>query len=290
MVIHMSYQQIEETLKSSDIPTALMEFIIWSDVLEGARANLVAEQVVYVDKRLIGRNGNSIRVPHASQLSASTASEDGQMSTSDKTITATTITVDTKVYSAVSLTKELLEDFTSIDWVRLQFRNMGRAVQEYIDTQILSMLIDNAGLTRAASTPGSLKYDDVIDAVKQMAAENYRARWLIVNPAKAGDLLKDTKFIDAQSQYYRFSNLLNGEIGEFAGVRVLETTQIAASRCLLLIDPYDRDGPAAIVAYKRDITVTSDTDADYDRMRWYTTARVGMNVVRPTGILLISST
>lgn len=286
----MSYQQIEETLKSSDIPSTLMEFIIWSDVLEGARAALVAEQVVYVDKRLIGRDGVSIRVPHASQLTASTKAEDNQMTTSDKTITATVITVDTKVFSAVSLTKELLEDYPSINWVRLQFRNMGRAVQEYVDTTITSLLIDNAGLTRAAATAGTLAYNDVVDGIKQMAAQNFRARWLIVNPAKAGDLLKDTKFINAQNQYYRFSDLLNGEIGEFAGVRVLETTQLAATRCLMVIDPYDSDGPAAIVAYKRDITVTSDTDVDYDRTRWYTTLRVGMGVVRATGILLISST
>jgi len=286
----MSYQQIEEVLKSSDVDSDLMQFIVWSDVLEGARAALVAEQVIYVDKRLIGRDGNSIRVPHATQLSASTKGEGEEMTTSDKTISASVITIDTKVYSAVALTKELLEDFPSIDWIRLQFRNMGRAVQEYIDSAILTLLIANAGLTMAPTVAGTFDYDDIIDAVKYMAQYDYRARWLIVNPAKSADLLKDDKFINAQSQYYRFSNLLTGEIGEFAGVRVLETTQIAATRCLMLIDPYDTDGPNAIIAYKRDLTVTSDTDADFDQTRWYTTARIGMNVVRPTGILLISST
>ena len=282
-------ETIEETLKSSDIPTELMEFIVETDVIEGARPALVAEQVVRVDRRLIGRDGNSVRFPLASQLTASTASEEGEMTTSDKTPTQVSVTIDTKVYSAVALTKELLEDYPSINWIRLHFRNMGWAVRTYIDTAIVNHLIDNAGLNFNAG--GSLSHDNVIDAVKTMAGQNFKARYLLVHPTVAGSLLKDTSFINAQSQYYRISDLLNGEVGMLAGVRVLETTQIDASRCILITDPNDTiTGPNAVVAYKRDLTVTTDTDADYDRQRWYTTMRYGLNTIQANTILLISAT
>jgi N4-gp56 family major capsid protein len=281
-------ENIEEVLKSSDVPSDLMQFIIWADVLEGARAALVAQQVVWVDKRLIGRDGNAIKIPHATQLSASTKAENEQMTASDKTITATVITVDTKGYSAVSLTKELLEDYPSIDWIRLQFRNMGKAVQEQLDSAILDLLIDNAYDEYAVGTAGSLDYDDCIGAVGTMRDTDHSPAFLVVAPSKGTDLLKDTKFINAQSQYYKFSDILNGEIGSFAGLRVLETTQMDATRALMVISPYDANGPSAVVAIKRDMTVTTETEPDYDRSNWFTTMRYGMGIVRASGVLLIT--
>jgi hypothetical protein len=165
---------------------------------------------------------------------------------------------------------------------------MGKAVQEQLDSAILDLLIDNAYDEYAVGTAGSLDYDDCIGAVGTMRDTDHSPAFLVVAPSKGTDLLKDTKFINAQSQYYKFSDILNGEIGSFAGLRVLETTQMDATRALMVISPYDANGPSAVVAIKRDMTVTTETEPDYDRSNWFTTMRYGMGIVRASGVLLIT--
>jgi len=278
-------EEFAEALKSADI-TNLIPTIIESDVIEGARAALVAEQVCHVDRRLIGQAGITIRIPKASQLDASTrADEDTQMSTSDKTITYVDVTVDTEAYAAVSLTRKLLEDQPDIDWIRLHFRNMGVAIREKIDSDIISAMVSGAH----ASTDGaSLDWDNIIDAVKVLWANKFKGPFIgLCNPAQKASLLKSTKFID--SVVYRdTTDIMNGEIGTVADVRFLSSTQVPVSTIIITIAPNSPDGASTWIAYKRDITVEQDDQPDYQRTNWYATARYGVKVVQPSAIVTVT--
>lgn len=87
-----------------------------------------------------------------------------------------------------------------------------------------------------ANTKGTLAKEDVLSAVTQIRAEKFTPNVLVVHPLKYGDLLKDSNFIDA-SKYGEREPLLNGEIGKFYGVKVLETTQVWAGVAVVAATP-----------------------------------------------------
>ena len=159
---------IEETLKGSDIDTALTTgpYLIYSEVFEGARRPLAFLTVVKEDFSLIGSAGNTIKFMSATQLAGHTSSESTILATGmtadDKTVTSASVQVTDPIWSAVEMTDILAEDYPNVEWLRMHLRNMGAAVLEYLDDAVYDVFVAASGTVTNSCT--SLDYGTVIDS------------------------------------------------------------------------------------------------------------------------------
>ena len=259
---------IEETLEAADVDTALVAgpYLIYSEMFEGPRRPLVFLATCGEDRSLIGSTGNTIKFLTASHLSASEDTEQNivtsGMAIGTKTLSMADVSVNTVIWSAVQLSDILLEDYPNIAWVQKQLANMGSAVLEKLDANVKDVFV--AGGTEVYNG-SALAYGNVIDALATMENSNWIADdenmpFLIVAPDVAGALMKDTSFVDARRYTaYEVSKMVEGEIGAFAGCRVLKTSLLDGTGHGFIVFPPDgKYGPVALIAWKRPLTVKNE--------------------------------
>ena len=286
-------ESIKEALIGSDLPAALRPALVHTEVIEGARAELIAQQMLRVDRRLIGSAGIAIEVPKASQLSTGNFTDgttDMTTGVTDKTIWNETVTIDKHKYAVYGLSKTFLENQPDIEWIRLGFNNMGAAIAEQIDSDILSTLI--AGVIASFKVDGgqnALDYNECVDAKTLLDGANFKLGYIVVHPSEHNDLIKDsTASVLDIMQYTSGEIVWNGEVGKLLDARVLKTTQMTEGSVLFVADKLHKNGPTAWIAYKRDITVDEDPDPSKEEMYWFTTVRYGVKVTQPSGLALIT--
>lgn len=287
-------ENIKEVLIGSSLPAALRPAMVETEVIEGARAELIAQQMLFVDKRLIGAAGIAIEVPKASQLSTGDFTDGttdmASASLSDKTIWNETVTINKHKWSRFTLSKTFLENQPDIEWIRLGFRNMGAAIQEQVDTDILTVLI--AAVIDSHKVDGgqnALDYNECVDGKTCLDAANFKLGYIVVHPNEHNDLIKDsTASVLDIMQYTSGAIVWNGEVGKLLDARVLKTTQMTAGQVLFVADKSHRNGPVAWIAYKRDINVDEDPDPSAEELLWFTTVRYGVKVTQPSGLALIT--
>lgn len=289
---------IQETLQSADVDYGA--FLIYAEVLEGARRPLVFFETVQEDFSLIGATGTQIYVPTATQLTATKLTstiEDtvgSGLSAVNKTISKVTINVSTYIYSCVSMSDILKEDYPNIDWMRLQLHNMGKAVMEQIDADIHSCFAAGYGVLNTVTTCG---YDEITDTLATMANNKWmldpsNPPYLIVSPQQAAVLVQDTKFLQTE-RYYNgtMPDQLEGEKGVYAGCRVLVTPLLAGlGQAYIVFPPNFKWGPVAILAWKRQMRVREQRYEEKELSILATTARCTPVVVQALGIARINVT
>ena len=110
----------------------------------------------------------------------------------------------------------------------------GRKMLEAADRYVGSVMIANAGRKDVSISiasgvnQGDALYEEIVDEVVQTLDNNdvpEDQRFIIVTPRIKAMLLKSARFTDA-SQYGSTEPIQNGEIGRFAGLRVMVTTNI----------------------------------------------------------------
>jgi len=190
------------------------------------------------------------------------------------------------IFCAVELSDVLSEDMPKIDWVRLNLRNMGLAIGEYIETAVRDLLIAGAGLTQTCAS--DLTYTDIVNAIAKQENVNWIAetRFLIVCPDSKAKLLLDTQFI-ATERYttVELANLVNGEIGKFASCRVLVSPLLDGMPYALMFVGDEKFGTVATIVYKRQLTTKSERDEKKETTFMVSSVRVGLGVVQSKGIL-----
>lgn len=260
--------------------------IIQRQIEEAARANLVAMQVVRVNRDLIGSPARSLIVGKRGTITAAAVNEGATIALVNPTYTPATLT-PTKFGVAVEITTEAINAF-QFDLINDYLAEAGYAMAKYLDTAIVVAMEaqnvwDYAGATVTATTTGVLAYDDVVSAVSAVRGQNWNPDTLVINPAQEQDLLKDTKFINAAA-YGGREPLLNAEIGKFAGLKVLVTSQVAAGSALVF------DSKRAVtVALKRDMTVKRDELPARDAIGLYVTQMAAVAVINNTAGAVITS-
>jgi len=290
--------KIQEVLESADVNYGA--FLIYSEVIEGARRPLVFFDTVTEDFSLIGSTGTQIYVPTSTQLTATklTSTIEDTISSgftvANKTISKVLVLVSTFVYSSISLTDILKEDYPNIDWLRLHLHNMGKAVMEQIDADIDSLYSAGMGIT---NTVASCNYVAVTNTLAIMAAGKWMAEpdnppFLIVGPDVAAKLVQDTLFILTERFYAGLTpQSLEGEVGRFAGCKVLQTPLLAGTGVSYIVFPPDfKWGPVAILACKRKMRVREQRYEDKELSIFATTTRYQPVVIQAAGIAKIVET
>jgi hypothetical protein len=286
---------IQEVLESANVNYGA--FLVYNEVLEGARRPLVFFETITEDFSLIGATGTQIYVPTATQLTATKLTstiEDtvsAGMVVSNKTINKIVIAVTSFIYSCVSMTDILKEDYPNIDWMRLHLHNMGKAVYEQIDADIASAYAAGYGVYSAVTT---LDYTGLTNSLAHMANNKWMADpsnppFLICSPQEAATLIQDTRFIQTDRYYNGVSSTnLEGERGVYAGCRVLVTPLLAGlGQAFIVFPPNFKWGPVAILAWKRQMRVREQRYEEKELSIFATTARVTPVVVQSLGIMRI---
>ena len=260
--------------------------VIARQIEEAARANLVAMQAVRVNRDLVGSPARSLIVGSRGTITAAAVNEGATITLVNPSYSPATIT-PTKFGVAVEITTEAINAF-QFDLINDYLAEAGYAMAKYLDSLVCTAIQaqnvwDYSGATVTATTSGVLAYDDVISAVAAVRGQNWSPDTIIINPAQQQDLLKDTKFINAAA-YGGNGPLANGEIGKFAGLKVLVTSQIASGSAVVLDSAH-----AAMVAVKRDMTVKRDELPAKDAIGLYVTEMAKAAVVNNTAAAVITS-
>jgi len=131
-----------------------------------------------------------------------------------------------------------------------------------------------------AKTKAELSYEDSVAAATKIIVEKYRPNVMVVYPEEHADLLTDSRFIDV-SQYGAREPILNGEIGKFAGLKVLVTTQIRAGVVVYLESP-----TAGLIVWKRELDLKKKEAQERDAYEFYFYAKMAAKVTVDKAVAL----
>lgn len=259
-------RQLQELAGTITTSVAALEptEIIQRKIEEEARANLIAMQVVNVNRDLIGSPARSVIIGKRGTITAAAVTEGSAITKLNPTYTPYTLT-PAKIGVGVEITYEAIEAW-HYDLINGWLAEAGYSMAKKQDEDVLGTIRTSSSVGSVdASTSGVLAYDDVVGAVTDVRGNNFNPDTLILHPNQANDLLKDTKFVNA-SAYGDRAPILRGEIGQFAGLKVLVTSQ-SADGTALVID----SKKACTVAVKRDLTVRRREEPEYDSITVYVT-------------------
>jgi len=288
---------IEETLKADDLPEGMVPELLMSQMLlTGAQIPTVWLSLVQETSELVGKDGTTIHIPFMSAMSATADTainvEDDAFSFSveDPTITKLDISVLDLLYCAFQLSRILLEDVPSIDWVRSILANAGRAIMTYMNADIRDT-ISIAGGTETYSCE-ALSYSDVIDARAKLETSGWLVgddtAYLVVSVANKNILLKENTYVAPER--YTVSDLesmVEGEIGMFAGCRVVVDPELD-DNIAFIIAGHERLGAVSLIVWKRKLQLKTEPRERKEKDFFVQTCRYKYAVVQPEGIVHIT--
>ena len=212
-------------------------------LIDEASANLVHEQ--FGQKRPIPPNGGKIiefrkftSLPKAVEPLTEGVTPDG------KSLNVTTVTATVNQYGDYITQTDMLE-LTALDNTILEAAKLlGRQAGLTLDTVVRNVLQSGTNVTycpkvengveteitsRSALTEGcQLTVDVVMQVVAKLRAQNaptINGKYVaIIHPYAAYDLMRDPEWVGAH-KYADPETLFEGEIGEIAGVRFVQTTE-----------------------------------------------------------------
>jgi HK97 family phage major capsid protein len=283
--IDSELRQLQTLAGTTTTTTAALEptEILQKQLEEAAKANLIAVGVCRVNRDLIGTPSRSLIVGTRGTTTAAAVTEGATITLANPAYTPATLT-PVKFGAAVEITTEAINGF-QFDLINDYINEAGYAMGKYLDSAVVAILMVPAASkgTVTATTSGVLSYDDIVGACGEIKADNWNPDYIVINPAQLVDLLKDTKFINA-SAYNSDVPIKNGEIGQICGCRVLVTNQQTAGSALVLDSKH-----AAMVAYKRDMTVKRDELPARDCIGLYVTQMATAAVLNQDATCLIAS-
>ena len=232
-----------QTTLLSDLSPEMKTFYDMT-LIDEASANLVHDQ--FGQKRPIPANGGkTIEFRKFSSLPKATTPITEGVTPDGKSLTVTAITATVNQYGDFITQSDVLE-LTSLDNTILEATKLlGKQAGLTLDTIVRDKLAEgtnviycpnigddgketmNVGRSLMNST-ANLRVKDIQKAVATLRGQNaptINGKYVgIIHPYIAYDLMRDPEWIDAH-KYANPTNLYEGEIGEIAGVRFVQTTE-----------------------------------------------------------------
>ena len=209
-------------------------------LIDEAQANLVHDQ--FGQKRPIPANGGkTIEFRKFAPLAKALTPLTEGVTPDGKSLEVSTITAEVAQYGDYITQSDVLE-LTALDNTILEATKLlGRQAGLTLDTIVRNVMQSGTNVTYCPKADGTAvtsrsDLDDTcqltVDVVKQVVAK-LRAQnaptiggkyVAIIHPYVAYDLMSDERWIEAH-KYAKPDNLYEGEIGEIAGVRFVQTTE-----------------------------------------------------------------
>ena len=212
-------------------------------LIDEATSNLVHDQ--FGQKRPIPKNGGkTIEFRKFAPLAKATTPLTEGVTPDGKSLSVSTITATVNQYGDFITQSDVLE-LTSLDNTILEATKLlGRQAGLTLDTIVRDVLNSGTNVTYcpkvAGGTETAVTKRSDLDATSQLTvkvlqqvvaklrgqnAPTINGKYVaIIHPYVAYDLMRDPEWIDAH-KYANPTNLYEGEIGEIAGVRFVQTTE-----------------------------------------------------------------
>lgn len=240
----LNLQLLATQVTTQDSLSAEMKTFYDMALIDEASANLVHDQ--FGQKRPIpSGGGKTIEFRKFSPLAKATTPITEGVTPAGKDLTVTAITATVNQYGDFIVQSDILE-LTALDNTILEATKLlGKQAGATLDTVVRDVLQSGTNVsycpkigadgtetevTSRASLDKTAKL--TVDVVQQVVAK-LRAQntptiggkyVAIIHPFVAYDLMRDPEWIDAH-KYTNVTNLYEGEIGEIAGVRFVQTTE-----------------------------------------------------------------
>ena len=232
------FAEVQTTLLSG--LSAEMKTFYDMTLIDEAQANLVHDQ--FGQKRPIPKNGGkTIEFRKFAPLAKALTPLTEGVTPAGKSLEVSTITAEVAQYGDFITQSDVLE-LTALDNTILEATKLlGRQAGMTLDTIVRNVMQSGTNVTYCPKADGTAvtsreALDDTcqltVDVVKQVVAK-LRAQnaptiggkyVAIIHPYVAYDLMSDERWIEAH-KYAKPENLYEGEIGEIAGVRFVQTTE-----------------------------------------------------------------
>jgi hypothetical protein len=186
---------------------------------------------------------------------------------------------------------------------------MGLAIMEYLDASIADLYESGAATQYTASA--HISYNDITLALASMENVNWvvdvaNPPFLIVAPDSAAILLQNTQFLDSKRYtLYDLGRMMEGEIGMFAGCRVLKSPLLAGTsvggtpsdpsqsvdKFAYIVMPNDTGrGPVTLMAWKRRLETRNFYWTQWAYTYYVSSVRAKPVLVQSTGVCKITLT
>jgi len=290
--------RLKEALTTTDAAKAIP--IVWSPQVElEAQPKRVMRALGIVDTTLRGSPGNKFYFPKVPTiLEAVDATEGTKPDELAVTVDRLEITVK-EIIAALSVTRQVIEQIT-FNVVDVLTDLLSEAVANKEDKDILALLNAASGIAGTlfggdATQESEIVADDVLttdliaDGITAMRKEKREPRYVVIHPAQENALLKNEKFINA-AQYGGREVILNGEIGQWLGIKVLKTTQVPTGTGAGGITTYHAfltSERVWVEEVKRDPEVEPKYEPGERKTYMYGTMEYGVGILNPKGIVKI---
>ena len=242
MFTKINLQLFATEVQTTLLPALSAEMKTFYDMtlIDEAQSNLVHDQ--FGQKRPIPKNGGkTIEFRKFAPLAKALTPITEGVTPDGKSLEVSTITAEVAQYGDYITQSDVLE-LTSLDNTILEATKLlGRQAGVTLDTVVRDVLHSGTNVTYCSKADGTavtsraglddtcqLTVKMVQKVVAKLRAQNaptiggkYVA---IIHPYVAYDLMRDLEWIDAH-KYANPTNLYEGEIGEIAGVRFVQTTE-----------------------------------------------------------------
>ena len=242
MFTKINLQLFATEVQTTLLPALSAEMKTFYDMtlIDEAQSNLVHDQ--FGQKRPIPKNGGkTIEFRKFAPLAKALTPITEGVTPDGKSLEVSTITAEVAQYGDYITQSDVLE-LTSLDNTILEATKLlGRQAGVTLDTVVRDVLHSGTNVTYCSKADGTavtsragldntcqLTVKMVQKVVAKLRAQNaptiggkYVA---IIHPYVAYDLMRDPEWIDAH-KYANPTNLYEGEIGEIAGVRFVQTTE-----------------------------------------------------------------
>ena len=238
MNLQMFANEVQTTLLEGLSPE--MKTFYDMTLIDEAQASLVHDQ--FGQKRPIPKNGGkTIEFRKFAALNKALTPLTEGVTPDGKGLTVTTITATVNQYGDYITQSDVLE-LTSLDNTILEATKLlGRQAGLTLDTIVRNVMQSGTNVTYCPKADGTavtsragldntcqLTVDVIKQVVAKLRAQNaptINGKYVaIIHPYAAYDLMSDERWIEAH-KYAKPENLYEGEIGEVAGVRFVQTSE-----------------------------------------------------------------
>ena len=214
----------------------------WSaEVIKFGEALRLLDQIIYVNKEMVGTKLTKITVPVTTEhmsitnsktegTTARTLTEMESMDTVDFSIVTTDF-----LQGCISISKRLFMT-CAVDLLAQARYSIAQDLADDVDLAIATTLqstsIDTTNgvvFGGDATTVTEIAAGDVVttdliaDAINIIENSNLVAKYMVISPNQKNTLLKDSQFVNA-SEYGSDKVIMKGEIGEYLGLKIIVTT------------------------------------------------------------------
>lgn len=238
---------------------------LWNPELIKARENklVMAKHVMAVRPEAL-KYGDTVNIPRLSNETALDKSAETAVTYTATTESSVTLTINKHKYVA-----KLIEDIAEVQSKYDQFSNfrdkISFALADVVDSDILALtgIANSVGTASSNATTGVISKSEILKGIRFLDNANVpqEDRFIVVDAYGREDLLNIDDFIRYDAGGKAPSAIINGEIGEIYGLKVLFSNNVynAASVAYGMI--FHKD--AFALALQRGIRVKTEYSVDY---------------------------